>query len=327
MNPFTLTICKDLAEARGACVDGAVYKAAGIDLVDRLKERKESLPQLVDIGRLRKDLGGITIDAQSLRLGALTTLHEIAEHENTASRALRALREAAGEAATPQVRRRATLGGNLLQRARCWYLRSAGIGCSHGGDGPTCMAREGENRYHAIFGGFDCVRVHPSNCATALCVLGAEAEIQSGDATRRIPIRALWPEHGLAALPEHTLEPGELLIAVHIGRDVIEGNSAYREAREKASFDWPTTSAAVHVAIEDGVIRAARIALGAVAPVPWPCDDAAKSLIGKPPSDELFASAARAAFKDAQALTHNAYKIEQGQAVLIDALRAACAEV
>ncbi|MCC6784053.1 MAG: FAD binding domain-containing protein [Planctomycetes bacterium] len=326
MNPFTLHLCADLAEARAASGDGTVYKAAGIDLIDRLKERKEALPQLVDVSRLRKDLGGITVDSDALRLGALATLHEIAEHKDTGARALRALRDAASQAATPQVRRRATLGGNLLQRARCWYLRSAGVGCAHGGDGPTCMAREGENRYHAILGGFDCVRVHPSNLATALCALDATAEIFGGDATRRIPIRALWPEHGLASLPEHTLAPGELLVAVFVSRGVIEGNSAYREAREKASFDWPTCAAAVHVALEDGVISSARICLGAVAPVPWLADDAAKVLLGKTPSDELFQSAARTAFAGAQALTQNAYKIEQGQAVLVDALRAACAK-
>ncbi|MFO1052877.1 MAG: FAD binding domain-containing protein [Planctomycetota bacterium] len=326
MNPFALTLPTDLAQARQAHKDGAVFKAAGIDLVDRLKERKESLPELVDLLRLKSAFGENRKTDTGIALSALSTLRAIGESPLLASTGFTALREAAAVAATPQVRNRATLGGNLLQKARCWYLRSAGFTCVHGGDGPTCMARDGENRYHAVLGCFDCVRVHPSNTATALCALSAEAEIQTADGTRRIPVRALWPEFGLAGLPEHTLAQGEILLAIHLPSSVANGRSAYREAREKQSFDWPTTAAAAHVVLDGDRIRSASICLGAVSPVPFVAGDAAQSLVGKTADDAAFSVAAQLAYSGAHALSHNAYKIEQGKAVLVDALRAACAK-
>ena len=324
MKPFALTFPKDLAEARTACADGATYKAAGIDLLDRMKERKETLPHLVDLLRLQEQLGSVRATATGVTIGTLVTLHGVAEHPLLESQAWLALREACDVAATPQIRRRATLGGNLLQKSRCWYLRGAGFGCVHGGDGPTCMARDGENRYHAVLSAFDCVRVHPSNAATALCTLDAQAEIQSADGVRTIPIRSLWPEFGLASFAEHTLAEGEVLIGIVLPKPAAGTRSAYREAREKASFDWPTTAAAVRVTLDGERITQAAICLGAVSPVPYLATAASDALAGKTISEANFTAAADLAFADAQALSQNAYKITQGKAILIDALRAAC---
>jgi xanthine dehydrogenase YagS FAD-binding subunit len=323
MNPFDLAIPDDLGAATkaGAGKD-ATFKAAGIDLVDRLKERVTAPKTVVDLLGLGGEMLAVRDDETSLHLGALLTLQQVADAEPTVRPALMALREACGEAATPQVRRRATLGGNLLQRARCWYLRSAAFGCLHGGDGPTCMAREGEHRYHAILGGFDCIRIHPSNAAVALCALDALATVEGPEGRREIPIHEVWPRIGLASLPEHTLAPGEVLVSLRIPTAAPGTRSAYRESREKVTFDWPTTSAAVRLEVQDGVIRSARICLGAVAPVPWISEEAAKVLVGGPATREQFAKAAEAAFARAQPLPQNAYKVQVGRAVLIDALTA-----
>jgi xanthine dehydrogenase YagS FAD-binding subunit len=323
MQSFQLTIPTSLAAAVKALADDAIYKAAGIDLLDRLKERKERFANLIDLSRLPAEMGGIAREGDKVRIGALATLHQIEGAEALGAASLTALREAAGEAATPQVRRRATLGGNLLQKARCWYLRGAGFGCAHGGDGPTCLAREGENRYHAILDAFDCVRVHPSNTATALCALRAMAHITGKNGKRVIPVRELWPPFGLAALAEHTLAPGEVLTAIELESSATFDRSAYREAREKVSFDWPTVAAAVAVKRDGKRVVDVSICLGAVSPTPHMADDAAAELRGKEPTAAVLSAVAEVAFAKAKPLAQNAYKIAQGKAVLRDTLMAA----
>ncbi len=323
MHPFELTLPDSLAEALKTAGDDSMFKAAGIDVLDRLKERVDRPDRLVDLWRLKQTLGDIQKTDAGVSIGALVTLQRVADAAELGGDGATALRESCGEAATPQVRRRATLGGNLLQKARCWYLRSAAFGCLHGGDGPLCQARIGENRYHAILGALDCVRVHPSNAAPPLIAMGAEVEAQGTDGSRRFPILELFPKEPAAAVAEHTLKRGEILTAVHVPTAALQGRSAYREAREKQSFDWPTASAAVWLRIDGGRIQDARVCLGAVAPIPWASAAAAKELRGKAPSAALFAQAAEAAFADAVPLTENAYKIQVGRAVLVDALTAA----
>ncbi|MBK8974506.1 MAG: FAD binding domain-containing protein [Planctomycetes bacterium] len=323
MNPFELRNPDSVAAASGAAGPARVFKAAGIDLLDRLKERIDDPDALVNLLPLGAELGGIgRSDDGTIRLGALVTLQQIADSDALAAPGLRALREACGEAATPQVRSRATLGGNLLQRNRCWYFRSAAFQCAHDGKGDRCLAWHGENRYHAIFGVVDCLRVHPSNAAPPLMVLGAEVEVQRGEARRRQPIAALFPDSPAAATAEHTLGADDVLIAVHLPAAAARGGSAYRESREKQSFDWATTAAAVHLGVEGGRITSASICLGAVAPNPWPVDDA-QSLVGEAPSRELFEQLARRVFRRATPTEQNRYKVEVGQAILVDALLAA----
>ncbi len=326
MNAFELSLPDTLADAARKAGPNSAFKAAGIDLIDRLKERIDDPETVVDLLRLRDELGGIQATANgAVRLGALTTLQELADATALDAPGFGALREACGEAATPQVRARATLGGNLLQKNRCWYYRSNAFSCAHDGSGDRCLAWHGENKFHALFGTVDCVRVHPSNAAPALVALGAEVEIRGADAdsSRRIPIRALYPQSPAARAPEHVLADEEILVAVHLPASAAAGRSAYRESREKLSFDWATTAAAAHLVVEGGKIARASVCLGAVAPNPWPLDDVAERITGQTPSRELFADAARRAFRRAQPLRHNAYKVEVGQAILVDALAAA----
>lgn len=324
MKPFTYVLPHTLAEATEAAQKkGAVLKGAGIDLVDRLKERIDTPAEIVNLLPLKKELSGLSTDTDgSLRIGALTTLDDLENAAAVAGAAHAAIREAAGETATPLVRNRATVAGNLLQLARCWYLRSAAFGCLHGKKGPTCLALTGENRYHAILGYSDCVRVHPSNLAPALLALDAEFTTVLGDKTQRRPLAQLFPKDPRAQTEEHTLQPGEIITAVHVPAQQANARSAFRESREKLSFDWATTACAVRVELDGGAIRAASLVLGAVAPVPLPRPDAAKLLVGKAPSDELFQQVAEAAFAGALPLSQNAYKVQVGKAVVREALHA-----
>lgn len=326
MRPFTLYRPASLDDAVGKRAD-AVFKAAGIDLLDRLKERIVAPPAVVDLSRLDEGMRVLEAHAGAVSLGALRTLAEVAAAPALQGRAYRAVVEAAGEAATPAIRNRATVGGNLLQQSRCWYLRSAAFGCAHGGDGPTCLALTGENRYHSVVGYHDCVRVHPSSLAPALYVFGAQVVWRGKQVgITNIPITELYPKEPVARAAEHVLPPDGVLLFVQIPPQPAGTRSAYRESRERQSFDWATTAAAVRLRIDGGRIADAAIALGAVAPVPILAGAAARYLVGKEPTPATFEQCAALAFRDAVALSQNAYKIPLGKAVLADALAAAAKE-
>lgn len=324
MKAFTYIVPRDLKEAAEAGArKNTAFKAAGTDIVDRMKERQLSPENVVSLLPLKAEMAGIRADAGAVTIGALTTLTQLEESPLLTGEALAAIRQAAATTATPLIRNRGTVGGNLLQLSRCWYLRSAAFECLHDGRGEACLAMYGENRYHAVMGYRDCVRVHPSNLAPALIALDAEVSVFSGGGTRRIKVRDLYPKDPKGLAPEHVLKDGEILTAVHVPPQPDGTRSVYDESREKLSFDWATTAAAVRVRVDGGTIREASICLGAVGPNPVPADDAAEMLIGKEPSAELFAKVADEAFADAAPLSQNEYKIPVGKAVLRDALAAA----
>lgn len=322
MKPFTLVQPRSAAEASTcAAKPQSLVKAGGIDVLDRLKERIDAPSDVVNLQPLRAELGQLRSAADgSLDVGALVTVARLEADALFATPALRAIQQAAAGTASPQVRNRATVAGNLLQLARCWYLRSAAFGCLHGKKGPACLAMTGENRYHAVIGYQDCVRVHPSNLAPALLALDAEYTTVRGETVRRRKLAELFPTEPGALAAEHTLEAGEIVTALHLAPQPEGSRSAYRESREKAAFDWSTTAAAVWVRMDGKVIRDARIVLGAVAPVPLPCPEAAQLLVGKEPSDALFVAVADAAYADAAPLAQNQYKVPTGKAVLREAL-------
>lgn len=324
MKPFTYVLPHTLQEAGDAAKkQGAVVKAAGIDLVDRMKERIATPTEVVNLLPLQPELAGVAVEtAGSLWIGALTTLSQLEQHAALAADALGALQQAAATPATPQVRNRATVAGNVLQVTRCWYLRSAAFGCLHGKKGPSCLAQVGDNRFHSVLGYHDCVRVHPSNLAPALLALDCEYTTQLDGKARTRKVAELFPADPLAALEEHTLQPGEIVTGFRVPAQPAGARSAYRESREKQSFDWATTAAAARVVLDGGVIREATLVLGAVAPVPMPRPDAAKLLVGQKPSDELFQRVALRAFADARPLSGNAYKLQVGKAIVREVLHA-----
>ncbi len=252
----------------------------------------------------------------------MATLAAIASHPLIASR-YRALAQAAGGSASPQIRRVATIGGNLLQRPRCWYFRSAHHPCVRKG-GTHCYAFSGENDYHAIFRHVGCAIVHPSTPATALVALRAHVELEGAKGGRRtvaLEDFLLGPERDLHR--ENDLRPGELVTAIRLARMPAGSASFHLRQGELDSFDWPVADVAVVVQANEGLCRAASIVLGAAAPVPYRAVAAERSLVGRAIDATSVEDAARAAVAGAAPLSRNAYKVPIFAALVRRALLAA----
>ena len=286
----------------------AALKAGGVDLVDLMKEGIAAPSVVVNLLSL-PGLAAISEDPEKgLAIGSLVTLDAIATHPAVTAR-YPVLARAAGEAATPQIRNVATLGGNLCQRPRCWYFRSADFHCLKKG-GDTCFAVEGDNRYHAIFGDGPCHIVSPSSTGLALVALGGSVDVVGENGERSVPAETFFsmPDKDIAR--ENTLASGEIVRGARIPPPEKGTVSSYLKIREKEAFDWPIAEAAV-VMTKDGagVVRAARVTLGAVAPVPWRASGAEKALIGRPVGEKAAAEAAAAALAGAKPMSGNRYKV------------------
>ncbi len=314
MNRFEWTNATTVGEAV-AQLDGAIVaKAGGIDLLDRLKEGLDAPTRLVNI-RTIPGLDRIQDDARrGLQIGPLVTLTQL--DENSMVRAsYTALAEAAGHAATPQIRNVATVGGNLLQRPRCWYFRSEDFHCRKKG-GEHCFALDGENQYHAIFGNKLCAIVHPSAAATALIALGARLELTGPKGTREIALEEFFVTPEQDVRRENTIGANELITEIRVPPLPQGARSAYLKQGEKESFDWPIADVAVVLDCPGGRCARATIVLGAAAPVPFRARAAEAALAGKVIDEEAARAAARAALQGATPLSENAYKVPVFEAIV-----------
>ncbi|MBX3728524.1 MAG: FAD binding domain-containing protein [Candidatus Sumerlaeia bacterium] len=317
MRAFDYAIAENAAGVLAATARGYRIKAAGIDVLDLLKERTAAPDKLVSIHEIA-DLRRIHIDEQErIVIGALATLQDV--HDFDAIRGhFGALAIAAGDAATPQIRARATVGGNICQRPRCWYFRSQDFNCLKKG-GATCFAVEGENAPHALFGGGPCYIVHPSNIAPALVAFGAEVLVRSSSGERAIPAGEFFLLPGDGGITrENVLRSEELVTGVRLPAMPGAPNrrSSYVEFRERQSFDWPLASCA---AAFDGA--AWNVVLGHVAPVPWRAV-AANEVLGSAGSitPELAEKAADAALEGARPMRDNAWRLKLVRAAVRRAL-------
>ena len=314
MNRFEWLEASSVAQAADAAAGAAVPKAGGIDLLDLMKEgllaprRVVNLRTIPELGRIAEEAGG------SLRIGAAATLAQLAANPLIRAR-YRALSEAAANSASPQIRNVATIGGNLLQRPRCWYFRSRAHHCVRKG-GPACFAFAGENQYHAIFAHNGCAIVHPSTPATALVAFNASVELTAAGGRKRVVALEnffLLPEQDIEH--ENDLKPGEILTAVLLPRQ--QGTrSAHLRQGELDSFDWPIADVAVVLDMARDVCRRASIVLGAAAPVPYRAKQAESALAGKQVTEDVVREAARAALAGAMPLSHNAYKLPVFEALV-----------
>jgi xanthine dehydrogenase YagS FAD-binding subunit len=303
---FEWSNAASVPEALGLLDGDAMIKAGGIDLMDRLKEGLDAPSRLVNI-RTIPGLDRITESADGLHLGPMVTLARLEEHPVVRAR-YRALAQAAGHAATPQIRNVATVGGNLLQRPRCWYFRHEQFHCLKKG-GRRCYAQEGENEYHAIFANRICAIVHPSAAATALLALSASLEITGKQGRRTVAIQDFFVRPDQDITREHSLGPGEMLTGIHVPAPGSGASSAYSKLGEKESFDWPLAEVAVSLTREAGNVQRGSVVLGAAAPVPWASPAAAGALAGRPVTEKTAQAAARAALQGATPLSGNAYKL------------------
>jgi xanthine dehydrogenase YagS FAD-binding subunit len=312
MHTFEWVETTTLADALGALHPRAQVKAGGVDLMDLMKEGIIRPERLVNIKRV-KGLDGIAQGEAGLKVGPLVTLARIAS-EPLVIGGYKALADAAGLAATPQIRNMASAGGNLLQRPRCWYFRQEAFPCKKKG-GQLCFAQMGENQYHAIFDNHTCAIVHPSALATALVAFGAKIELASAEGKREVLLESFFILPEESPRRENLLAPGEVLTEIRVP-SAAGLVSAYTKQGELESHDWPLAEVAVVLEKKGDTVSRASVVLGAAAPVPHRAKGAEAALTGKPLTEAVAREAARAAVEGATPLANNKYKVPMFEALV-----------
>lgn len=312
MRPFIYT---DTAPRSGD-TDGR-YLAGGTTMLDLMKLDVERPERLVDLNRatLPAGLDRIEVGADGLRLGALVRMADAAEHDQVKSR-YPVIAQALMLAASQQIRNMASLGGNVLQRTRCPYFRDVSYdACNKRIPGSGCAAREGYNRLHAVLGTSEaCIAAYPGDFAQAMIALDAVVHTDR----RQFPFAQL---HRAADQPhiETSLQPGEMIQFLVVPAGDFR-RSLYLKIRDRESYAFALTSAAVAIDMDGERVRDSRIALGGLAYKPWRAAAAEAVLKGQTLDEGSATKAADAAFADARGLEHNAFKIETGKQTLIRAL-------
>jgi xanthine dehydrogenase YagS FAD-binding subunit len=299
------------------------YLAGGTNLLDLMKGDVERPVRIVDINRLplaqivQYPNGGV-------RIGAMVRNSDAADHPYIRQH-YPLLSQALLAGASAQLRNMASVGGNLLQRTRCYYFYDTAFpSCNKRDPGTGCAARDGFNRIHAIFGASEhCVATHPSDMAVALAALDAVVEVRGHDGTRRIPIDQFYrlPEN-IPAI-DTTLAPGELILAVELPPSRFAAHSHYLKVRDRSSYAFALVSVAAALHQQDGKVLDARIVLGGVAHKPWRVKNAELQLIGGPLDGGTIEAAARASVEGAQPLQDNAFKVDLARRAVVQALQVA----
>lgn len=309
MQAFTLSTATAPSDAVAAAAQsGAKYIAGGTDLLQLMKVGAEAPSRLIDIDGL--DLSGVSVNGNTLHLGATAAMSDVAAHPAVRELAP-SVSEALLSAASPQVRNMGTMGGNLLQRTRCGYFRDTGFNCNKRAPGSGCPAIHGENRMLAILGGSDhCIATQPSDMPVALVALDAQVSVLGASgASRTVPIRSFYLLPGDTPQNETVLQPGELITAVLVPISAVSRHSVYLKVRDRASFEFALVSVAVGLDIEGGRINQASVAAGGVGTVPWHLPEVEQALQGAPLSLDAINYAAMQAGQDAKPATQNAFKL------------------
>jgi xanthine dehydrogenase YagS FAD-binding subunit len=306
---------------------GAVYLAAGTNLLDLMKGGVSRPDLLIDVTRL-PGLDRIEPLADGgMRIGALVRNADLA-HDPSFAKAYPAVAEALLSGASAQLRNAATVGGNLLQRTRCAYFYDVNSACNRREPGSGCDARHGENRLHAVLGWSDaCIATHPSDFCVPLVALDAVVEIEGKSGRREVRLEDLHRLPGESPQRENVLEHGDLIVAVRLPADArnFGGHARYLKLRERTSYAFAIVSAAACLRLARGKIAEARIALGGVAAKPWRTRGAEKLLAGAAPDAESFQRAAKAALAEAKPSGDNGFKIELARRIVMRALALAAA--
>ena len=287
--------------------------AGGTDILGEIKDEIIEPVVVVDLKSI-SNLSYIKKEKDGLRIGALTTLAELAE-DMLIKQDYPGLHEAANTIATPQLRNMGTVGGNLCQKPRCWYYRDPQVKCRKKG-GSRCFAFKGRNKYHAIFGGGLCYIVHPSDLAPMLIALDAEISVSSPKGEKTIPLADFFILPKINVRKENILGADEILKEVKIPIPKRGEKSTYYKLKERGAWDFALVSAAVKAAVYGDVFRDVKIVLGGVAPVPWRLEKAENMVRGKKITENLLRQATKEALKEASPLEENRYKKELVEAVV-----------
>jgi CO/xanthine dehydrogenase FAD-binding subunit len=323
VRPFQYIQAADPAQAVATVTadPAADYVAGGTTQVDlMLKDGILSPSRLVDVTSL--PLQWVTADAATIRVGATTTMEELAA-DPTVSARLPFVREALLRSASVQLRNMATIGGNLLQRTRCRYFRDPAVeACNKRQPGTGCAAVTGPARMHAILGASpDCIALHASDLAVALVTLDTVVHILGPGGVRSVPLTEFYLEPDGTPDIENVLAHGELITDIEIPLLPEDTWQTYLKVRDRTSYEFALASAAVTVARDGNVIREARIGLGGVGTIPWRAFDAERVLLDAPASNEIFRVAAEAAVHDPFTVPGTAFKVELAKRTLVRALQ------
>ncbi len=321
MKTFDYVRADSLEEAADAFAarPGARYLGGGTNLVDLMKLGVERPAALVDISRLPLDSVEELPDG-SLRVGATVRNSDLAAHPAVRDR-WPALSQAVLAGASGQLRNAATTGGNLLQRTRCPYFQDVAKPCNKREPGSGCGARDGVHRDHAVLGhSAHCIATHPSDMAVALAALDARVELYGADGARSLPAAGFHRLPGDRPEVDTEIRPGEIITGVVLPAATAGVPSAYRKARDRASYAFALASVAVAVRVDDGVVTSARIAFGALAHRPWRARRAEEVLLGAAPTEAAFEHAVDLELSAAEALRDNAYKVPLARGLALDVL-------
>jgi xanthine dehydrogenase YagS FAD-binding subunit len=327
MRPFTYERATDAGAAVAATLrPGAKFISGGTNLLDLMKLEIERPIHVVDISRLPfraiEELpnGGLRIGAQAANSETAADLRVRTRYP--------VLSVALLSGASGQLRNKASIGGNLVQRTRCPYFYDTHSACNKRDPGAGCAAIGGINRIHAILGASDaCIATNPSDMAVALAVLDARIELLGpGGATRSVAIGDFHRLPGDTPKVETALGPGEMITHVTLPPPP-PGGQRYRKVRDRQSYEFALVSVAAIVAVERGTIASARVAFGGMAPKPWRAPDAEAALVGRPATMITYRAAADAAMRDAVGRGHNDFKIDLAKRTLCRTLAQAAREV
>ncbi|MEV5349962.1 xanthine dehydrogenase family protein subunit M [Streptomyces achromogenes] len=321
MNGFGYLRPATLQEAAEACAahPGARYLAGGTNLVDLVKLGVEQPTLLIDVGRLPLDTIEELPDG-SLRVGATVRNSDLAADPRVRDR-WPALSQALLAGASAQLRNAATTGGNLLQRTRCPYFQDLDKPCNKREPGSGCGARDGVHRDHAVLGhSAQCIATHPSDMAVALAALDAQVELYGPEGTRRLPVADFHRLPGEHPERDTWIRPGELITAVLLPAATAGVPSAYRKARDRASYAFALASVAVALRVTDGIVDQVGVAFGGLAHRPWRARHTELALLGAPAGPDAFEGAVALELAHAEPLRDNAYKVSLARNLALDVL-------
>ncbi|THF69576.1 xanthine dehydrogenase family protein subunit M [Deinococcus sp. Arct2-2] len=298
----------------------AKFIAGGTTLVDLMRINVETPAQVVDINALPLK----TIQALpggGVRIGALARMSEVAEHPLIVQ-GFPAVSQALLLSASPQLRNKASIGGNLMQRTRCPYFRDTALPCNKREPGSGCSAIGGENRMLAILGTSEnCIATNAGDMAVSMSALDAVVRIRGPKGDRTVNLVDFYVVPGSTPNIETVLQHGELILAIDLPAAPHAARSHYLKVRDRASYEFAVTSAAVGLDVQGSTIRSARVALGGVGTKPWRSKEAEAALVGRPATEATFVAAAQIALSGAKPRSQNAFKIPLAQRTLVKALR------